>query len=205
MQRAARFLSVLLHPLFMPVYTILLAFRMDPHLSFFLPAHLLALNYAMLVVMTILFPLLSTLLLLRAGSISDLHMPKRRERILPYGMTLFYYGLTYYMLLRSPHHPATYAMMVGAMVALFLTLVITLRWKISAHMVGIGGLLGTLTALTIMHRMHAPVEMAAMFLLAGALGTARMVSGAHGPAQVYAGAVLGFLSTFCCLLLLPGY
>jgi hypothetical protein len=41
---------------------------------------------------------------------------------------------------RTLHHEATYAMFFGAIAALFITLLITLRWKISAHMVGIGGL-----------------------------------------------------------------
>ena len=204
MRTVAHLLSIVLHPLFMPLYTLLLAFRLDPNLSFFLPEEVRLITFAMVFLMTVLFPLLSTVLLLRAGVIQQLSMPTRQERITPFVMTLFYYGLTYYLLRRTLHHPATYAMLLGAVLALAITAVITLRWKISAHMVGMGGLLGALSALLVLHHTFAPLEMAAFILLAGALGTSRLIAGAHSPAQVYAGTVLGFTCTFVCVMAVPG-
>lgn len=206
MRVAAKFLSIVLHPLFMPFYTMVLAFRLDPHLVFLLlggNGQLLLVNMLMVFVMTAIFPLVSCLLFLRAGVITHITMPTRQERIMPFTVTLFYYGLTFYMLHKSPHHPATYGMLLGAMVALALTLAITLRWKISVHMVGIGGLLGALSALLVLHGTFAPIEMAFMILLAGALGTARLLTSDHTAGQVHAGAVLGFASTFLCVLFYP--
>jgi hypothetical protein len=82
-----------------------------------------------------------------------------------------------------------------------LTLVITLRWKISAHMVGIGGLLGALLGVMVVHGAHAPVVLALAFVAAGALGTARLLVSDHTPAQVYVGTLLGTACMLGCILL----
>ncbi|MCB9168802.1 MAG: hypothetical protein H6594_00450 [Flavobacteriales bacterium] len=195
----AHTLNLLLHPLFMPLLTLVVAFRMDPHISFFMPRPFQLITFAMVFVLTVLFPLTSTLLLLRSGAVTSLSMPHRQERIVPFLMTLFYFTLCYYLLHRTPQHEATFAMFLGALVALFLTALITLRWKISVHMVGIGGLLGALTGLLLLHHTFAPLQMALFIVLAGALGTARLLTSDHTPAQVGAGAVLGFLCTYTCV------
>lgn len=204
MRAPAHLLSAALHPLFMPLITMAVAFRLDPHLSFFLPEPLRLFTYGMVALLTIVFPLTSTYLLLRSGFISSLSMPQRGERIVPYGMTLFYFGLCLHLLRRTPQHEATLAMLAGAMLALLFTLLITLRWKISAHMVGAGGLLGTLSALMLLHRTFAPLELALFIVLAGALGTARLLGSDHTMGQVAAGTALGFACTFGSVLFAIG-
>jgi hypothetical protein len=69
MRLVARWVSIALHPLFMPLYTLLLAFALDFHLSFFLAPRLLMLPwvgevvvrdqhllFGLVFVMTVLFP-----------------------------------------------------------------------------------------------------------------------------------------------------
>lgn len=199
MRIAARWISVLLHPLFMPVYTLVLAFRLDFNLSFFLPAIVLWVTLGMIFVMTVLFPLTSVLMLLRGGFVETLQMRTRQERIAPYVMTLFYYVLAYWLLRKTEHHEATYSMFFGAIVAVGLTTLITLRWKISAHMVGIGGLLGALTGLFLLHGTFNIDVLAIAIVVAGVLGTARLVDGDHDAAQIHAGTLLGFVVMFLCV------
>jgi len=201
MTRAARILSYALHPLFMPLLTLWLALQLDLHLSYFLPAELRWLMLGMVALMTIAFPLTGTLLLIRAGTVSSLFMPERRERIAPYCMTLLYYGMTVYLLSKSALHPVGLAMLIGAFIALALTTLVTLRWKISAHMVGIGGCLGALLALNVLHGLDLLLPIAAVILLAGALGTARLLVSDHSPMQVFAGFLLGLASLVAAMLM----
>ena len=56
----------------MPLYTLALAFRLDFRLSFFLPAPFIWITFGMLAAMTVVFPLASTWMLLRAGLVDDL-------------------------------------------------------------------------------------------------------------------------------------
>lgn len=203
MYSVARFLSIVLHPLLMPTYTLWLALHVDPRLGYFLGEQGMLVLLGMVALMTVAFPLTSTLLLLRAGLINSLEMPTRSERIAPYAMSLLYYGMTWYLLSRTPLHPAAVLLVPGALIALLFTTLITLRWKISAHMVGMGGSLGALAALGYIHRCAVLEPMSVLIVLAGALGTARLLTSDHTPAQVYAGTALGFVSVFATLLLRP--
>ena len=96
----------------------------------------------------------------------------------------------------SPHAKNAVARMVG----LAATLLITLGWKISAHMVGIGGLVGVVFGLMLIHGAQAPILLGVLFLLVGALGTARLIVTDHSPAQIYIGGLLGLFCTFSCVL-----
>lgn len=198
MRFAARALSVLLHPVWMPTLTLVLAFSVDPQLSFAFSPEGRLIVYAMVLVMTALFPLTSTWMMVRSGLVGSLAMPDRRERILPFVLTLIYYGMAYYLLRRTPNHPATWAMALGMLLALTATLLLTVRWKVSAHMVGIGGLLGAFLALMWLHGVQAPLVLCGLFTAAGALGSARLLVGDHSPAQVYVGLALGLACTFGC-------
>lgn len=190
---AAQFLSIALHPLFMPVCTLALVLWADPHLGYFLDLRSRLIVLGMVALMTVVFPITSALLLIRSGLLSGLRMPGRRERVAPYCMTLVYYGMTWFLLARTPLHPLTLSLMIGAALALLLTTLVTLRWKISAHMVGIGGAVGAVVALGHLHRLHLLVPIAGMLVLAGMLGTARLLTSDHTPAQVYAGFLVGSL------------
>ncbi|MDQ3100839.1 MAG: hypothetical protein M3R08_05595 [Bacteroidota bacterium] len=199
MLTAARWISILLHPVFMPLYTIALVMWMDPDLVYFLPDQARYIMLTMIFVMTVAFPLTSTLLLLRAHLLTSLEMRTSQERIAPFGMTLLYYCMTYYLLRQSPLHPVVLSIFAGVIVAMLLTLLITLRWKISAHMVGVGGMLGAITAVTVVHSLAVFPIIALVIVIAGLLGTARSIAGTHMPAQIYSGVALGFAAIYFCV------
>ncbi|HQW05633.1 MAG TPA: hypothetical protein PLV08_00535 [Flavobacteriales bacterium] len=196
----ARAFSVLLHPLLMPLLTIWLALSVDPQLGYFLPNSRWLL-YTMLGIMTVAFPITSALLLMRAGVLSSLEMPTRQERIAPYVMTLMYFGMAYYLLHRTPLHPAVDALFIGILCALAATLLITFWWKISAHMVGIGGVIGAMLGLSILHGLPLLPLLALLVICAGLLGTARLLSSDHTQGQIIAGVALGWCCTQGALLL----
>lgn len=200
MSSLAHTLSVLLHPLLMPVITLWLAMRFDPHIGYFLDEDRRLILLGLVALMTIAFPLTSTLLLIRAGAISSLTMPRRQERILPYTLTLFYYGLTWYLLSRSMLHHPLLALFTGAFAALSLTTLITLWWKISAHMVGMGGAVGALAGLAQQHALPLVPLLAVLIVVGGMLGTARLLSSDHSEAQVLCGGLLGAACTYTAVV-----
>jgi hypothetical protein len=199
MERAANWISITLHPVFMPLITLWLALRVDPHLGYFLHEQARWMVLLMVGVMTVVFPLTSTLLLMRAGLVGGMDMPDRRERVAPFVMTLIYYAMAYYLLQRSPLHPAVLSLFTGALVALAITIAITLYWKISVHMVGIGGLIGALWGLSSIHGLPLLGLLAAFILVAGMLGSARLYVGDHRQMQVHAGLALGAVCTYTCV------
>ncbi len=198
MRPLANLLSVLLHPLWMPTITIWWCFRLDPYMSYGYSKDLLLLLFGMVFAMTAVFPLVSALLMRRSGLVSDLTMPHRQERIPTFIIALMYYGMCWFLIRRTTENPITTGIFMGAFISLLLVLLITLRWKISAHMAGIGGLIGAVLAVIIIDEREAPLTLCLLFVLAGALGTARLVASDHTPAQVYAGALLGCACVYGC-------
>ncbi len=199
MKKAARAISVLLHPILMPVLALWAAMQLDPHLSYFLPPQARLFTLGIVMVMIVVFPSISMLFLRWAGVISSLEMPTREERIVPFVLMLIYYGMTYYTLRQTRLDGSVLSLYAGVMLAMLITTLITFRWKISVHLVGVGGLVGTVAGISEMHGEGLLFWLALSVLMAGILGTARLLTGSHVPAQVYAGGVLGFLCTYGCL------
>ncbi len=192
----ARFLSHVLHPLLMPLYSLWALLVLDPHVGYFLQPRGRLLLLGMVALMTFVFPVLSVLLMKRTGLVSSLELPRREERAAPYLMTLLYGGMTLYLLFRTPLHPVAYALFIGILCAIAISATITTWWKISAHMVGIGGFVGMLFGLQVVHGLDLFMPIVIAIILAGMLATARLLTSDHTHAQVGAGAAVGVLCSF---------
>lgn len=163
------------------------------HVRTELTPELIQLLLVWIFVITAVFPILSAYVFLRSGMIKSLQMEDKRERIGPYLLTAFYYGLAYYMLSKNNFPDALYALLLGSIVAILCIAIISWFWKISAHMVGIGGVTGALTGFGELYGINLGTFIAGMILLAGVIGTSRLHLKSHRPMEVYAGMVLGFL------------
>ncbi len=188
--------TYLFTPLLMPFLLIYLALRLDPYLIFFVNSTKGQLTLLIVVIATLLFPLINLFFLKKAGFISNYHLHIRRERIAPTITTIIYYCLGYYLIKQARLPISVYSLYVGVIVAALLALLISLRWKISMHAIGIAGVTGGVYGLfKIHHFVNFPLLITLIFIT-GWVMSSRLVLKAHTPAQVYAGAVLGFLTTY---------
>lgn len=147
---------------------------------------------------TALIPLLLILYLKHIGKVCDLYINDYRERTLPYTYTSVCYGFWCCFLSRLLHMPLCIVLIaVGATLSLVLVTLINRRWKISAHLSGMGGLLGGIASylLCIAH-IPAIGLVCAMLTLTLLLMYARIYLRAHTPEQVVAGLLLGLACTF---------
>jgi len=192
--RLAWLLSVVLHPLLLPTYLFLLLFLLSPSMMGVANAAIRYRILLLLVVCTFLIPMLSTYMLYRLGSIRSLSMEDRQDRVFPFISTTLFYALTTYLFIKQLS--VLYLLTVvlsGITLSLTLVTIISFFWKISAHSVGIAGILGFLVGI---YYQYAAIEyfypMLIVILLAGLLMSARLYLNAHTPSQVLAGALLGF-------------
>ena len=131
---------------------------------------------------TVFAPWLVVLYLRRRGEISELFIPERRDRLRP----LFFYfasswvGVGVLYLIHSP--PALYALMVCVAVQGTIALLITMRWKISLHAMGLWAACGVVIALYGSWWAVVP---------AGLVSWARLVLHAHSVSQILVGSVVG--------------
>lgn len=141
-------------------------------------------------------------ILLRFKMISSLLISNRKERTLP----LFVVGLSYFMIYQlfgSMALPSSFALIFkGASYMVLLCMMITFFWKISIHMLSIGGTIGFLMALGLQYNWLFPHVILPMIFLSGIIGYSRLRLDAHTPAQVYIGFVVGWLVMFFAFMFL---
>jgi len=197
--RLARWLSILLHPVWMPFYALFILFRLNPYLLVTVSAQLQWTIFAIVILNTIVIPLFITYMLFSKGWVRTFDMEDREERIIPYITNALCLLLAYYMMKKLQAPNLVCLMMLGAVAAVVVAVIVNLRWKISIHMIGLGGLTGLFFGLStvLLVDLHLPILLS--ILAAGILGTARLSLGAHHPAQVYAGFFVGFLCEFVML------
>lgn len=111
----------------------------------------------------------------------------------------FYFGL-FYLFLDLSVWPSIKVLIFGGGLSIFLTAIINLKFKISAHMVGIGGLLGSLIVVSYVLKYNAVPQIAFLVILAGIIATCRLYLKAHDPKQIYSGFFLGFLTQIAVFL-----
>ncbi len=195
MKSIAHVISTIFQPLLMPTYGVALLFVYTYFGVIYTQQFWLIISP--IVLFSFVIPAILIFMLFRMGVISDLSLTKRRERFFPYLITLLSYTammLFYYRM----NMPKWFLLMIAASIAIMIiAILITLRWKISAHMFGIGGLIGGAMSVSYFVERSNPYYMfMGLFILAGLIGTSRLILKRHTLGQVIAGFLLGFLVSF---------
>jgi hypothetical protein len=186
------FVSWLFHPLLMPAYAVTLLFSLRSYLSISIPAPVRLFIYGTVIVTTLALPALFVLLLYQRGRVKSLEMAEANERRLSYLVTAVFYFIAFW-LMKTWQVPRIFPVLfAGACFIIVAAFLINLRWKISIHMMGLGGLLGLVWCLPGLLYVNVLPYFTALVLIAGLTGTARLLRQAHTPAQVYAGLLAGF-------------
>lgn len=199
-KKIASALSLVLHPLLMPTLGLLVIFSTQSHITF-IPFEYRRLIVIIVLVSTCILPLSIMPLLLQLRIIKSMQMETARERLVPLLSTAAFFMIGYFFL--KKFNPPTFITLfyLGTLLAVLLSLFISFFWKISIHMLGIGGLLGALLAIWLNYGITTHLWMLAVLVAAGLIGSSRLLLGAHNPKQVYAGFMLGVV-VVCGVVLL---
>ncbi|MBA4303163.1 MAG: hypothetical protein C0424_02950 [Sphingobacteriaceae bacterium] len=200
MRALALFCSGFFHPIFLPFYVMLLAFGLQPYdLLFFTPALQIYVLLQVLIIGTLL-PMGAVLVFVRMGRMQSVMAENREERNLPYLIQALCLASLIFTFRNNGLPSLLIDLVVGALVAVLAAWFINRRWKISAHSVGMGGLVGFLAAIHSQTDLAMLWPLGAAVVLSGLVATARLYLNAHDPAQVYAGFLVGFASMVLVLL-----
>ena len=196
----ARLISIILHPIFIPIISFHLSIKMVPDLDFTIANYQ---NYILLILIicTIMLPVLCMLFLIKFDVISSLEMTKNQERPIPLlltgGFLILSLKLTEKLLVFTP---VLKKELVGAIIIILLASIISKFWKISLHMLGVGGLIGVLVSLQYLYGGLSSMIIYFM-LIAGITAMARIYLKAHNHSQIYVGFIVGFIIE-CVIILL---
>jgi hypothetical protein len=90
-----------------------------------------------------------------------------------------------------------------SLVISIICILVNLKWKLSEHMAGMGGIIGGLVSFSALFSYNPVVWLCLFILIAGILGSARIVLGHHTLGEVLSGFVVGLVCSF--LILHPAY
>lgn len=198
MRYFARTLSLLLHPLVVPLYILLLLFQGDT-LFAQVPRATKLYAYAVTVFSLLLMPLASLPLFRYFRLIRDYRLEKKQERVFPILVVVAFAFAGFWLLGAVPYTHIVRQLYLIVIILLSVFSIITLRWKMSMHMTAMGGFCGFLMVFALKFGMNAAPALMWLIVLAGLLGSSRLYLGKHTPAQVYAGFCFGLC--FVCGLL----
>jgi hypothetical protein len=197
-KKIALFISVLFHPLLMPFLGLLIILKADTYISFI--EHRLMIKILLFVfILTVVLPLSFLPFYLYARMVRKVEMNSTRERVIPYFLTFILFYIAHFLVKKLPLNDIYSLFLFAVSVSVLVMSIITYFWKISAHMVGIGGLTGLIISLSLRYGMNFMVILIAAIILAGITGYSRLMLASHKPSQVYSGFALGFfiISFFC--------
>lgn len=214
----AKFLSIIFHPLLILTYMLILLLLVNPYLFGVNSIKAQSLLILLIFLSTFLLPAISVSMMKALGMVDSFELKDKQERIGPYIITGIFYLWIFVNFKNNSQIPIAFTTFVlGSTIALFIAFFLNIFTKISAHAVGMGGLIGMVTILMILYDYHSfsfeiayvgNIEMGLstllmmVIMLAGMVGSARLLLKAHVPSQVYAGYVVGFSSQFFALFAL---
>lgn len=129
-----------------------------------------------------------------------IELGKKERRVVPYLLSIVSYFVCYYVMHRFniPHFMSNILM--AALIIQILCALINVWWKISTHTAAIGGVAGALQAFAIIFGFNPIGWTCLVLILAGMVGTSRMILRQHSLRQVCYGFILGLVVAYGVIL-----
>ena len=177
----------------MPTYAFLALFSIKAYFSLIIPIEGKIRILFLIFIVTFVFPVMVILFFKSTNVIKSLYQLSRQERKFPYITIITFYLMAYYLLKNVQISPIFQYFTFGATVLSMALFAINFFWKISAHMIAIGGITGMLLGLAFTGIVGNPYLVVISVFIAGIIGFARLQLNANTHAQVYSGFILGVL------------
>lgn len=194
---AARIMSMIFTPFYLPLVGLVALFLFS-YMSLLPLAYKLPMLLTVYI-STILMPSLLIHLYRRFQGWTSKELGRKERRIVPYLISILcYFGCFFLMEYRNTPRVIS-IILVAALVIQMVCALINVWWKISTHTAAIGGVAGGLVVYSIAFSFNPTWWLAFVILLAGMVGTARMILRQHTLAQVVAGFIVGVV---CALFII---
>lgn len=190
-------ISIVFQPLIIPMLVFGLVLFGVPE-STSVPFEFKTRIFYLILMSTLVIPMLTIFGLRLSGTVKSLHMHTTKDRIIPFSVTSIYFLLTTYFMNRiSELDPIIWEIMALISGVVIVLTVVTIFWKMSAHMTGVGGLVALVLILGLrFSNFQSLYPLLLSIVLSGIVGSSRLFLNAHKPLEVYAGFIFGFLSCY---------
>ncbi|MBP3612273.1 MAG: hypothetical protein J6J14_03630 [Rikenellaceae bacterium] len=199
--RLSRVLSWLLHPFVVPLYVLGFMLLTDGFLSR-LPASVKSYLAWIVVLYAAIVPMLSIAFMRGLGLLKNFGLHSQRSRLLPLLVGAISYVLCAITLSDVAVATIIRKFVLAAACCEVLALIVTPFWKISLHLICMGGVTAVFTLLSVAGAGQHFWALVATILLSGALASARLHLGAHNPSQIAVGYFGGLVVAMLAMIYL---
>ena len=201
MLRVARITSIVFTPFSIPFLAFLVLFLFS-YLRI-MPILYKGIVLGIVYCFTILTPTITIFLFRKINGFARQELSERKKRYVPILLTIISYVFCLLMMrkLNIPWYMT--GIIFVSLVISIICILVNLKWKLSEHMAGMGGIIGGLVSFSALFSYHPVVWLCLFILIAGILGSARIVLGHHTLGEVLSGFVVGLVCSF--LILHPAY
>jgi len=198
----AKIVTYFFHPVFMPtVMAIILTFL---NVTDFRGLNIAQRNqlWGNFAMNTIFFPLVSVLLLKAVGFIDSVQMHTTKDRIMPLIATMMFYFWAY-LIMKGLQAPLILKVLsLGAFWGIVVVFILNIFIKVSMHTAAAGGAIGVILVLMMYSPTNLILPLLITMVVAGIIGTARLVMQAHTPFEIWLGYIAGILVQLAAYLYL---
>ena len=195
--RTARVISAIFTPFSIPFLAFLILFL-------FSYLRIMPIQYKLIVLgvvycFTILMPTLTIFLFRKINGFSPEDLGERKRRFMPFLLTIPSYVFCLVMMHRLNIPWYMTGIILAALIMMVICIVVNLKWKLSEHMAGVGAIVGGLVSFSALFGYNPVWWLCLFILIAGVLGTARIILQHHTLGEVLVGFAVGLI---CSLLVL---
>ena len=191
----ARLMSMIFTPFYLPIVGLIALFIFS-YMSL-LPMMYKLVMLAMVYLLTVVAPSLLIHLYRLCQGWTSHELGRKERRLVPYIISIVcYFACFFWMEYRNTPRVISIILVVALTIQMVCAL-INIWWKISTHTAAIGGVAGGLVSYSIAFSFNPLWWLCFVLILAGAVGTARMILRQHSLSQV----VTGFLVGAACAIL----
>jgi len=197
---AARMMSMLFTPFYLPIVGLIALFTFS-YMSIFPLSYKLQV-LIMVYLFTILLPSVLIHLYRRYRGWTLIELGHKERRAVPYVISILCYFFCIYLmdLLHIPHFMGT--ILYAALFIQVVCALVNVWWKISTHTAAIGGVAGALFVFGELFGFNPVWWLCVVLILAGILGSSRMILRQHSLLQVVAGFIVGIVCSVIGLIYL---
>lgn len=194
----AKALSAIFSPFHLPVVGLVILFLFS-YLSF-LPLGVKIYILLMVYTFTILLPTAMIRLYRRYQGWTRIQLGVKERRVVPYVISIMCYLTCYYLLTINHASHFIGSIVMASLIIQVVCAIINLWWKISTHSAAIGGVTGALVAFAMIFNFNPVWWICLLLLLAGMVGTSRIILRQHTLEQVVAGYLIGIVCAFLAIV-----
>jgi hypothetical protein len=192
---AAKVISYIFHPIFIPVYVTWFLVYIQPYLFSGFDDWGKKVAVIQAAVMYILFPLATVLLLKGLGFIKTIQLKSQTERIIPYVASMIFYFWAWYVSFNLPDTPKEIvALRLAIFIACIIGFMANIYFKISMHAIAVALAATFILTLAFTEDFQFGLYVSIAVFVAGLVSTARLAVSDHSPFEIYAGLLAGIIS-----------